>query len=102
MLELLFCALFALVIYKWTFYIGPKAVEFGKKDPDRKSNKWIVGELANMLLLFGFMLGPILLLDLRFEYYILLSILPILLQFFIFKKYYYQDLKASMREEKNA
>ena len=102
MLETIFCALFALIVYKWTFFIGPKAVEFGKNDPDRKSNKWIVGEVANMVLLFGFMLGPILLFDLNIGYYILLSIIPISLQFFIFRKYFYQDLKSSMTEKKNA
>lgn len=92
----------SIAIYFLTMFIGKKAVALGWRDPDRKSSLWVVGELFNILLLFSIMLAPIIIFNLDVLPHMALSVVPIGIQFYVIKKYFYQDLRSSMSESKNA
>ena len=101
MIESLFIVVAMIFIYTWTMFIGRKAVDLSVSDPERKSSAWAVFEIINIVILFSILLGPILVFDVKVVQYMLLACVPILLQLYLFNKYFRSALKRPHSENKN-
>ena len=86
------------ILYLWVHFIGKKALLLKKIDPERKSNKWLVGELSNMGIVFTLWVGPVIVLNVNLTYYYVLFFIGFGFNFYIFYKQYATELSATIEE----
>ena len=101
MLEIGISIISALILYQWVHFIGKKSLKLNKIDPERKSNKWLFGEISNMLIIFSLWVGPVILFNLNLTLHFTLFIFILGFIFYVFYKNYYQELKITFDLQKN-
>lgn len=88
------------ILYLWVHFIGKKALLLNKIDPERKSNKWLLGELSNMLIIFILWVGPVIIFNANLVNYYVLFFIGFAFNFYIFYKQYAPELKATIEQQK--
>ncbi len=99
-MEILLAILSTGILYLWVNFIGKKALSLNKTDPERKSNKWLLGELSNMGLIFILWVGPVIVFNVDLISYYILFFIGFGFNFYIFYKYYAPELRATIEQQK--